>query len=98
VLKVVVGSLNGIVMTVLSTVYKMIVSRVVQWENHRHDSEFQFSYIMKLFLFEFLNSYIVLIYQAVYTRDPAELGINVGSITITRGYPIKTYSIDLSRT
>lgn len=41
---------------------------------------------MKLFLFEFMNSYILLIYQAVILKNPNELGISVASITITRGY------------
>ena len=41
---------------------------------------------MKLFVFEFINSYIMLIYQAVFESDPNELAISVAAITVTRGF------------
>lgn len=64
------GTISAVLMNILSATYKVfldhlaqvIVNKVVLWENHKYDSEFQSSYIMKLFIFEFINSYIMLIY------------------------------------
>ena len=43
------------------------------------------SYVFKIFIFEFFNSYLTPFYQAIYTRDYELLTISVGSIIITRG-------------
>ena len=39
-------------------------------------------------MFEFINSYIMLIYQAVFEGKSRNLAINVGSIVLTRGFRI----------
>ena len=61
-LNIIISSVNGFMMTILGTMYKYICSRVVGWENHMFESEMQYSYILKVFIFEFINSYITLVY------------------------------------
>lgn len=67
---------------------KYFLGMIVQWENHKYESEQTFSYITKLFPFEFMNSYMLLFYSVIFDRDPVQLGISVASITITRGQNI----------
>jgi len=77
--------LNGASITILSGSYKFLCGKLVQWENHKFESEQEFSYIIKVYLFEFLNSYITVVYYAVFEEDPMRLAVSVGSIVITRG-------------
>ena len=82
---ILIGSLNGASITILSNTYKYLCQKLVQWENHRFESEQEFSYIIKVYLFEFLNSYITVVYYAIFEQDPLRLAVSVGSIVITRG-------------
>lgn len=85
VMSVVISSINGASITVSSELYKVLCSAIVQWENHKFESEQEFSYIFKVFFFEFLNSYITVVYYATVEQDPFKLATSVGSIVITRG-------------
>jgi len=58
------GILNAVVILILNTVYSKIASFLTEWENHRTESDWERSFIIKSFLFQFVNSYISLIYTA----------------------------------
>ena len=86
------SSLNGAAITVMSALYKVInvaikvfCEKLVLWENHRLNSELEVSYILKVYLFEFVNSYTTVFYYAAFKRDAVKLSSTVGSIVITRG-------------
>ena len=66
---IIINSLNGVSMTVLCDLYKRLCKYVVNWENHRFNSEMQYSYILKVFLFEFLISYISVVYAVLFKTD-----------------------------
>ena len=89
---ILIGCLNGASITILSSGYKFLCTKLVKWENHKFESEQEFSYIIKVYLFEFLNSYITVVYYAIYEDDPMRLAVSVGSIVITRGYFISLSS------
>lgn len=49
--------LNSVLIIILSIVYRSVAKKLTNYENHRTDSEWEDSLIVKLFLFEFVNSY-----------------------------------------
>lgn len=83
---IVISSLNGASMTVFCELYKRICRSLVTWENHRYESEQEYSYVLKVFLFEFLISYVSIVYQIIFGQQTAEkITTAVASIIITRG-------------
>ncbi|CAD8045785.1 unnamed protein product [Paramecium primaurelia] len=82
---IIINSLNGVSMTVLCDLYKRLCKFVVNWENHKFNSEMQHSYVLKVFLFEFLISYISVVYAVLFKTDQTQLTLSVASIIITRG-------------
>ncbi|CAD8050285.1 unnamed protein product [Paramecium sonneborni] len=82
---IIINSLNGVSMTVLCDLYKRLCKFVVNWENHRFSSEMQHSYVLKVFLFEFLISYISVVYAVLFKTDQTQLTLSIASIIITRG-------------
>jgi len=66
----VVGSiLNAILIQVLNKIYRTIAYSMTDWENHRTDTEFNNSLLIKLFLFQFVNSYTSLYYIAFFKKE-----------------------------
>jgi hypothetical protein len=55
---VAVGSANGVSINVLAFLYREICKKVVEWENHEYHSKMEMSYVFKIFVFEFFNSYL----------------------------------------
>lgn len=60
------GAANGIMIFVLTLIYDYVAAKVVDWENHRYNSEFENSLIVKSFVFNFVVSYITLFYYAFF--------------------------------
>ncbi|CAD8181717.1 unnamed protein product [Paramecium octaurelia] len=85
VMSIVINSLNGVSMTVFCDLYKRLCKSLVTWENHMYESEQEYSYILKVFLFEFLISYVSVVYVAIFGNDASSLSVSVASIIITRG-------------
>ncbi|CAD8206420.1 unnamed protein product [Paramecium octaurelia] len=85
VMPIVINSLNGVSMTVFCDLYKRLCTSLVTWENHMYESEQEYSYILKVFLFEFLISYVSVVYVAIFQSDASQLSVSVASIIITRG-------------
>ena len=50
-------------------IYKRVAKRIVQWENHRYEHDFEDSLINKIFLFEFINYYMSNFIIAFWDRD-----------------------------
>ena len=50
----------------LNTIYRLIARKLTEWENHRTQDNFDNSLILKRFLFEAFDCYIVLFYLAFY--------------------------------
>ena len=59
-----VGALNGAIIFVFQEIYNFICLYVIDWENHKYDSELENSYLVKTFVFNFFVSYIGLFYYA----------------------------------
>ena len=63
------GGLNGVAISILNIIYKKIANLFVKWENHRLQSDYDDSLISSIFIFQFINSYITLLYLAFYPQD-----------------------------
>jgi len=64
-----VGSIaNAIVIVIFNQIYRRIAIRMNEWENHRTASDYQDSLLIKIFLFQFVNSYTSLYYIAFFKR------------------------------
>lgn len=60
------GVANAIVIMFMNTVWKMVAVKLNDWENHRTESEYENSLIIKIFAFYFVNSYTSLFYIAFF--------------------------------
>ncbi|XP_071481408.1 anoctamin-7-like [Diadema antillarum] len=75
---VVASILNSISILVLGKIYDKIAYKLNDWENHRTQSDYENALIVKLFAFQFVNSYSSLFYIAFF-RDQSSssfLGID----------------------
>jgi len=51
------GILNGIMIAVFNVLYEMLAEILTDWENHKTQTSYEDSLIIKTFLFQFMNSY-----------------------------------------
>merc|ERR1719230_1175148 len=49
------ASTNGIFIILFNTIYSDLAVRLTEWENHREQSEYEASIIIKEFIFKFVN-------------------------------------------
>lgn len=60
---VAVSVVNGVVIVIFNTLYPIITYKLCEWENHRTRDSFENAYILKLFIFVFVNSYFPIFLQ-----------------------------------
>eukprot|EP01119_Soliformovum_irregulare_P021006 TRINITY_DN688_c0_g1_i1.p1 TRINITY_DN688_c0_g1~~TRINITY_DN688_c0_g1_i1.p1 ORF type:complete len:694 (+),score=219.85 TRINITY_DN688_c0_g1_i1:123-2204(+) len=77
------GIANAVTILILNAIYSKIASFLTEWENHRTESEWERSFIIKSFLFQFTNSYISLFYTA-FIKEHYDL-FGVGRLTSAEG-------------
>mmetsp|Transcript_5159 Transcript_5159/g.11153 ORF Transcript_5159/g.11153 Transcript_5159/m.11153 type:complete len:964 (+) Transcript_5159:651-3542(+) len=58
----------SIMIVFFQQVYNLIVPRLTEWENHKHQSEYYNSYVFKQFLFESVNRYCAFFFLALKQR------------------------------
>jgi hypothetical protein len=56
--------LNAIQIQIFNYLYQELAFKLTDWENHRTQSSYEQSFVLKSFLFQFVNSYNALIYIA----------------------------------
>eukprot|EP01118_Nematostelium_gracile_P016687 TRINITY_DN6970_c0_g1_i2.p1 TRINITY_DN6970_c0_g1~~TRINITY_DN6970_c0_g1_i2.p1 ORF type:complete len:691 (+),score=181.45 TRINITY_DN6970_c0_g1_i2:70-2073(+) len=81
---------NAIIILVLNMVYRKIAVKLTDWENHRTDQSYESSFVVKCFLFQFVNSYFSLFYVA-FIQENVPLP---GTVEITDP-PMKTLMVQL---
>lgn len=64
--RVVGSSLNAFAIMILSKIYGAVARVLTEWENHRVQSAYENSLIMKFFAFEFANNYFNLFFIALF--------------------------------
>uniref|UniRef100_A0A914V0A2 Anoctamin n=1 Tax=Plectus sambesii TaxID=2011161 RepID=A0A914V0A2_9BILA len=94
--------LNSLSIMILGYLYTKLVYKLTDWENHRTQSDYNNALIIKLFAFQFVNTYTSLFYTAFYR--PEENGFqthgifNLGSSykdTCTRGTCMSLLSLQV---
>jgi hypothetical protein len=85
--------LNAIQIQIMNFVYSFIAKALADYENHRTDTQYEDSMIIKLFLFQFVNSYASFYYIAFIAEPLGEcsgnscmesLAMNLGIIIASR--------------
>ncbi|XP_069747515.1 anoctamin-7-like isoform X2 [Narcine bancroftii] len=78
-LTTVVGSLlNAISISILGKVYQIIAFKMTEWENHRTQTDYSDALIIKLFAFQFANSYSPLFYIAFLRTNNEQIFTSIG--------------------
>jgi hypothetical protein len=79
-----IGALNGAIIFVLGVIYNILAVVVCRIENHEFENEYENSLIFKDFIFQFLNSYLILFYYAYYKQSFSLVSSNILSLTISK--------------
>lgn len=83
---ILVGSINGITIIVLNQIYNYLAAVLTNLENHRYENEWENSYAVKVYAFQFVNCYISLFAIAFYSEDINDLAFSVGSIFVVKQF------------
>eukprot|EP00026_Physarum_polycephalum_P003265 Phypoly_transcript_03275.p1 GENE.Phypoly_transcript_03275~~Phypoly_transcript_03275.p1 ORF type:complete len:739 (+),score=105.38 Phypoly_transcript_03275:250-2466(+) len=63
------GVSNAVIIMILNKVYRYVAVKLNDWENHRTQSTYTDNLLIKIFLFQFVNSYTSLYYIAFFKRN-----------------------------
>ena len=74
--------INVILIIIYGAIYKVVAKMLVVRENHRYKPEHENSLINKMYLFEFINSYISNYIIAYWVRDFGQLATNLVIIMV----------------
>ncbi|CAF0718472.1 unnamed protein product [Brachionus calyciflorus] len=67
--------INTILIMIMNFAYTKVAKRFTRWENYRTKTEYDDALIIKLFIFEFVNSYGSLFYMAFFRNIEYEAGL-----------------------
>lgn len=68
--------------TVYGIIYKIVATKLVNAENHRYQQTYEDSLIGKMYMFQFINSYISNYIIAYWVRDFGALVTNLVTILV----------------
>ncbi|XP_023221266.1 anoctamin-7-like isoform X1 [Centruroides sculpturatus] len=72
---VIAATLNTISIMILGRIYNFLAVKLTDWENHQTQSAYNDALIIKLFAFQFANTYTSLFYIAFFRKDLGENGM-----------------------
>lgn len=58
--------INGLQIKVMNYLYRIVAVKLTFWENYEYESKYNDSLTLKLYLFQFINSYVSLFYIAFF--------------------------------
>lgn len=67
--------INTLSIMIMGKVYQKLAVYLTDWENHRTQTSYEDALIIKLFGFQFVNSYTSLFYIAFFRQDTKESGV-----------------------
>ena len=82
---VIAGTMNAVWITIMNAVYREVAVRMNDEENHRTETEHEDALIVKLFVFQFFNSYMALFYIAFVKAAGAEMFSSYNEVDPTTG-------------
>ncbi|KAJ6246988.1 ngep-related [Anaeramoeba flamelloides] len=77
------GSLTGASIFVLNMLFQPIVEKLNDWENHETDSDYENALILKLFLFQIVNTFTSLFCISFINPEPEYLQSQLSALLIT---------------
>lgn len=80
---IMVGIVNGIVIAVLNWGFTWQAAKLTNFENHRYKIDWENSYIIKIYAFQFVNSYLSLMIYSFYEENMQDLFNNTVAIFVT---------------
>ena len=81
---VIIGVVNGIIISVINALYSMIATYFVNMENHKYRDSYEKSYVFKIFIFKFINTNLSIFYTAFSSRDFSQLYSLILGMTVTK--------------
>ena len=87
---------NVALIFIYGAIYKVVAQKLVDKENHRYQSSYEDSLINKMYMFQFINSYISNYIIAYWVRDFRTLAQNLVVIMVFKqvGANIAEYAMD----
>ena len=87
---------NVTLIFIFGAIYKVVAQKLVDKENHRYESSFEDSLINKMYMFQFINSYISNYIIAYWVRDFRTLAQNLVVIMVFKqvGANIAEFAMD----
>lgn len=70
-------------LNVLDMVYRVVAEKLTEMENHKYESAYENSHVLKLVLFQFLNANMAYLHVAFIRRDYVRLASSIRSILLT---------------
>ncbi|XP_077983931.1 anoctamin-4-like isoform X2 [Glandiceps talaboti] len=67
--------LNSVSIMIMGKIYEILAYKLTDWENHRTQTSYDDALIIKLFAFQFVNSYVSLYYIAFFREQTTSGGI-----------------------
>jgi len=67
--------INTVSIMIMGKIYQKLAVYLTDWENHRTQTSYEDALIIKLFGFQFVNSYTSLFYIAFFRQDTKETGV-----------------------
>ncbi|KAJ6236476.1 ngep-related [Anaeramoeba flamelloides] len=78
------GIALGAIIFILNAVFKTFGHKLTEWENHRYDSDFENSLVVKYFMFQSVNNYIAIFCSAFVAKDMTYVAAQLMTILITK--------------
>ncbi|XP_014666247.1 PREDICTED: anoctamin-10-like [Priapulus caudatus] len=76
-------TLYALVVLSMNAAYRVLATKLTNWENHRLQSSYENQLIVKLVLFDFINCFMSLFYIAFVLQDLRLLRISLATLLIT---------------
>ena len=85
VISILISSINGVIITVVNIAYGIFTNKSIEKENHKYTYTYERSKIFKVFIFQFFNSYLGVIYLIFVTQDTLDnIQITLISLLLTK--------------
>lgn len=85
--------INATIIIVLGVIYRMIVVKLADWENHRYQEEWENSLITKNYAFQFVNCYIALFSIAFADYDFNKMAENLAVILVAKQIALNLFEV-----
>lgn len=83
---ILVGAINGASIFVLGAVYTFVARKLTDLENYRYEDQWENSFIIKIFGFQFVNCYISLFAIAFYDGSFDSIAYSLGAIFLVKQF------------